>query len=201
MINEITVDLEGRATSNLVEDLAEIDLTKDAVIVYKYSRLQHPPLKEVVFNIDGFDIKTIEELHPKSANSITMFFAYTRIKMMLPLGIYPYFQSILSGINIRTEMIEKIQGVQLDHELKLGDKILNIKGEEGYYSIYSKIHFELQQYDHQLFSTNKFRGLRLPPGEDILRFRLLPHFIGKWPEFGKVFLICSSYLHDRFPNF
>ncbi len=201
MIHEISVDLEDRTTTNIVEDLSEIDLTKDAVIVYKFSRLQNPPLKEVTFNVDGFDIKTIEELMPKSANSTTIFYAYTRIKMMLPLGIYPQFDSILPGIKIRTEDFTKIQGIQVDQELKLGDKLINIKGTSGYYSIYNKLHFILQQYDHQLFSTNRFRGLRLPPGLDILRLRLVPHFIGHWPGFNIVYLICSSYLYDRFPNF
>lgn len=202
MINEMIVDLENNITTNVVDDLSEIDLTKDAVIVYKFSRLQHPPLKEVVFNVDGFDIKTIEEIRPKSANSITMFYAYTRIKMMLPLGIFPQFESILPGVKIRTEDIEKIQGVQVEQELKLGDKLINIKGMDGYYSIYNKLHFVLQQYDHQLFADNiKFRGLRLPPAVDIIRLRLIPHFIGQWPQLGKIYLICSSYLHDRFPNF
>lgn len=201
MINELIVDLEDNITTNIVDDLSEIDLTKDAVIVYKFSRLQNPPLKEVSFNVDGFDIKTIEELSPKSANSTTLFYAYTRIKMMLPLGICPQFDPILPGVKIRTEDIEKVQGVQVDQELKLGDRLVNIKGMDGYYSIYNKLHFILEQYDHQLFSTNNFRGLRLPPGLDIIRLRLMPHFIGRWPEFGKVYLICSSYLHDRFPNF
>ena len=201
MIKEIIIDPDENVSTNIVEDLSQIDLTKDSVIVYKYSRSNGTFLREVKFNVDQFDVKNIEELKAKSANGITNFFAYTRIKMMLPIGLFPEFRSELKGVRIKHTMIDKIQGIDVNEQLNIDDKVVNIKGVRGFYSCYNRFSIDLQHFDHKLFQDNNFRGLNIPIGTDLLSFRLVPHFVGRWPEFGSVYLICSSYLHDRFPNF
>lgn len=201
MIQELLIDLEDNVTSNIVDQLSEINLEMDAVIVYKFSRLSQSALKEVDFNVDGFDIKTIEKLHPKQLQNRSVYYEYPRIKMLLPHGIFPMFECKLPGLKIHTENIEKMQGVQVSQELNYKDKIINIRGEQGYYSIYKSFQFTLEQYDYQSFKNNEFMGNIIPTDIPILTFRLIPHFTGQFPELNKLFLICSSYLHDRFPDF
>jgi hypothetical protein len=124
--------------------------------------------------------------------------------MTLPNGLFPNFRCLVPGLGIRYDRIDKIQGIELEEELRLGDKIVNLKGIKGLYSSYSNIAVELEQFDHKLFSDDRrFMGHRIPSNTPILGLRLMPHFIGEWTTMNwrNMYMICSSYLHERFPNF
>lgn len=203
MIKQITIYPEDRIDTNMVEDLAEIDLTKDVVICCKFSKdLNKIGKQEVNFNVDQFIINTIEINRPKKHPSKIIYNSYPRIKMTLPNGLFPQFSCILSGLQINNYKSEKKAGIEFKQEIKLIDKLINIKGEKGRYSLYGTPSFELVETDHIRFtSENNFMGFRIPLGEELFSLRLLHQFIGQAVDLGNIYLICSSYIHDRLPDF
>lgn len=177
------LEITGEANEEQVTLLSEIDPSVDVVIIYKTAQNVH----EVEFNVDQFNVNSIEETKPlNSINGVIEFQNYTRIKMMLPLGIFPEFKTELKGTKLEFMDIDKIQGIHED---------------EHHYSIYNKFHLRFKMYDQKLFASNKFVGMHIPIGTPIASFRLLPHFIESWPVVRDVYVICSSYLYERFPDF
>lgn len=203
MIRRIDVDKDNNISTNIVDELSEIDLTKDVLIVFKPANFNKTDIEAIEYNVDEFIINSIEDIRPAGHGKTVKFNIFPRIKMTLPNGLFPNFRCLIPGLGIRYDRLEKIQGVELTERLTLGDKIVDIKGVKGLYSAYSEMAIELEQFDHQLFSEDRrFMGHRIPANTQVLGLRLMPHFIGEWSkmDWRNMYMICSSYLHDRFPN-
>ncbi len=207
MIREINIDRDNKITTNIVDELSEIDLTKDAVIVFQHKDFKDHNKKIVEYNVDEFLINSAENMRPlggaAGVHNINFDF-FPRVKMSLPNGLFPQFRCLIPGVGIKNSTLDKIQGVELNEELKIGDAVINVTGIKGLYSSYSDIAIRFEQFDHKLFTNDaKFMGHRIPIGEPVIGMRLLPHFIGDWKSMGfrNLYAICGSYIHDRFPNF
>jgi len=203
MIKQITIHPEDRIDTNMVDDLSEIDLIKDAIICCKYSNeLNKMSKQEVFFDIDQFTVNSLEVNRPKKHPTKILYDFFPRIKITLPNGIFPQYSCILPGLKINNFKYEKQTGIEFEQEIKLIDRIINIKGEKGRYSLYGSPSFELIENDHIKFtSENNFMGFRIPIGQQIFSLRLLWQFIGQNTDLKNIYLICSSYIYDRLPNF
>lgn len=203
MIHEI-IDhpgIEREFDNDVIDKLARIDLTKDAVICFNPVRKDGDVSRVVSYDIDQFVIKTHEQYKALPQNSILTFKTFPRVKISLPNGLFPDFSSLIKGLHIRNVSFDKLQGIELNQSLDTSDIKVDFTAEKGRYSFYHNIEINYGVFDHTLFKQNKFTGNYLPPNTPLCNLRLLPHFIGTELNLNNIYVICSKYIHSRLPNF
>jgi len=199
-IRHIIIDDNGSASTNIVDDLAEIDMAKDAVIVFQSAAI--PPVHEVEFKNDEFIINSVESIRPKiiPGTNQVQFTLYCRFKMTLPHGVFPQFESGIPGLQIVEVSQNKFTGVMADDVIHINDQIFSITGKSGFYTLYQSMCVELEVFRASKFNTSKFPGLTIPYHTPFFKFRLVPHFVQNQQQLRDVYIICSKYIYDRLPN-
>lgn len=206
MIHEIITHPNVEPDFELVEKLARIDLTRDIVICYNPLNVNDGKAfkKIVTYNVDEFVMHTHEQYKCQSIHSNLLYNTFPRVKLILPNGLFPAFECIVSGLKISTVQFDKVEGIELKQKLEIDDIQIDITAVKGSYAFYDNLKITYRTHDHASFARNKFKGNYLPVELGICNLRLIPHFIGmNTNEFklNNIYVICSKYIHSRLPNF
>lgn len=189
-----------------VDRLAQIDLTQDVVISFNPLKTDGNISRIVSYDIDQFVIRNHEAYHSIANNNILTFVSYPRIKLSLPNGLYPDFNTTIKGLRIRNVTFKKLQGIEFNEPSQVLEcgSLLNIKfnADCKEYSFYDDFEITYEVYDSKLFNENSFKGNVLPVDQKLCNLRLVPHFTGCIIKpLADLYIICSKYIYSRLPNF
>lgn len=198
-MKEIILHDDGEVSSDIVEELCNIELTQDIILVTPYD----PDFEYINYNVDDFHLYNHNDLRPDKYNNYTY---YPLLKMCLPEGLKPLYNCEIFGTTIINDHLEKIKGIELQINVpNLQNMKLELSAIRGSYSIYNKHEIVIKEYNRALFlqylgSTRG--GLKIPKGNCMLSLFFIETFIGgEKPYYNDIYLIRSNYLYKQFPNF
>lgn len=198
-MKEIIIDNEGNVSSDIVDELCNIELTQDVILVTPYTE----DFNHIEYAVDDFNLFNKHDIRPDKHNNYTF---YPLVKMCLPEGLKPIHKCEIFGTTIINERIEKLAGVEVDMTIpNLHDLKLEVSAIRGSYSIYNQHEVVIKEYNREQFlkylgSTRG--GLKIPKGNCILSMFFIETFVGgERPYYNEIYLIRSDYLYKQFPNF
>lgn len=200
-MKSIVISDSGSVTSDIVDAVCNIDMTRDVVICCPHWKTGRK--KDADLDVDSFVFRNYTDLRPNDERVYTF---YPRVKMSVPKGLKPSFNitSQIQGLHITENSVTKIEGVELNSTWIEDEFPINVMGITGTYTLYTKFIFQLKEYQRALFSKNKFVGFRIPLDTNIINMYLMAHFFGENtfnPGFyGEVYLIYSNNAYQNFPN-
>ncbi len=192
----ITIKDDDSITTDLVEKLCLIELTQDAVLV-----VPHIEDKNILDFSHQFLLKNTNNIKPNNKN---IYHFYPKLKMALPIGIYPNFETKIPGMNILQKKQTTLDGIELYADIPCSDDVdLKISAIKGEYIYYKDLNFYLNVFNRELFLNHigLRSGLLIKEQYDIISLNLIKNFIGlENNAINELYIIKSNYIYERFPN-
>lgn len=188
--------------TDIVEQLCEIDLSKDVIICYP-NRDNGEIYDDIVFGTDKFNLYNVFTLPLLDSEEFQF---YPRIRICAPDGLILHFESKIPGIHIVEKNIEQIKGFEINQNLELNNLTLNIiSSNNKSYNLYSKFIFYLKEYHRKRFL--EFINKSKSPHNKILNYNHILDmyfgysFLGQIEyNFNEIYLIQSNYIYFNLPN-
>lgn len=195
----IVINEHDNISTDIVEEICNIDLTQDVVISMPMWRAGRK--KDIDVDIDMFTLRNYTDLKPGEDRTYTFF---PRMKMTLPKGLIPNFNTKIHGLQISEISTTKVEGVEVNHVFDVPEKQIDISAIHGTYTIYTKFVFQMKEYHRSIFSRNKFVGFRIPMDTDIINMYLTAHFFGigtfKPESYREIYLIYNDKTYQSLPD-
>lgn len=194
---------DARQSELAVNDLQEIDLTKDVIICCP-SIEEESNILEIEFS--GYQFKLNNMYNIRLSRDCNFEFN-ARIKLCVPNGLKLTSECIIPGLYCIQNQYETTSGVILkDYQIipTLNNLILYANNND--YTFYNKVNFILKEYNRDMFTKyamNKFKTTtRIDANTPIIEIYFITTFIGDGynPKYNQVYIIHSDYIYRNLPD-
>jgi hypothetical protein len=196
MLYEISVDYEDNIKSSTVDTLSTIDLNEDIIICCPYYE------KAIVqFDNNGFVIRNADVLRIDQATS--QFEFWPLVKIATPKSVVPFVRTNVKGLRIIDEYFNTSEGINIEQELSVFDKIINFDTVTANYTLYNSMIFSLKSNQNKLFKNDvRFRGMQISKFTDLMKMTFMNHVTGeRLVKVKNIYIINYKLIFDGFPNF